>query len=338
MPGRAFSGQAVGVHSPLLAVDVGGTDVKAEVLDAAGHVVVDGRAPTDTGTGALDAVVALGRDLVEKARASGVVVERAGVVVPGLVDPATGVVRLAANVRWPSPSVAQDLADGLSLQVVLGHDVAAAGLAEHRLGAGRGVDDVVVVAVGTGIAATIVSGGRVLTGGRTADGRVGQAGELGHLRVPSAGERLCGCGQLGCLETLASARAIARDYTELSGQSVAGADEVVARLAEDPLAQQVWERAVQGLAEGLLAACVLVAPSRVVVAGGLSAAGEVLLTPLREAMDAQSRIAVVPDLVTASLGTRAGVIGAALLAADEAATVFAPTSPADAAGASQAVS
>lgn len=338
MPRQPFSGQAGGVHLPLLAVDVGGTDVKAEVVDTTGRVVVDGRTRTDTGTGALAAVVSLGRQLAERAREQGVVVERAGVVVPGLVDPATGVVRLAANVRWPSPSVAQDLAAGLGLQVVLGHDVAAAGLAEHRLGAGRGVDDVVVVAIGTGIAATLVSGGRVLSGGRTADGRVGQAGELGHLRVPSGGERLCGCGQLGCLETVASARAIARDYAELSGRSVAGADEVVARLTDDPLARQVWDRAVQALTEGLLATCVLVAPSRVVLAGGLSAAGEALLAPLRDTLDAQSRVAVVPDLVTASLGTRAGVIGAALLAHEEEATVFTPPPPAGGLGAAQAVS
>jgi glucokinase len=267
-----------------------------------------------------------------------VAVERAGVVVPGLVDPGSGLVRLAANISWPSPSVAQDLAAGLGIPIVLGHDVAAAGLAEHHLGAGRGVGDVVVVAIGTGIAATLVSGGRMLTGGRTADGRVGQAGELGHLRVPSAGERLCGCGQLGCLETVASARAIARDYAALRGESVAGADEVVARLADDPLARQVWDRAVQALAEGLLATCALVAPSRVVLAGGLSAAGDALLVPLRAALEEQACVAVVPDLVTASLGTRAGVIGAALLATAEDSTVFNPPTAAGDRDTQQAVS
>lgn len=310
----------------LLAVDVGGTAVKAEVVDDAGVVLADGCSPTDAGDSALAAVSALGRRLVAQARLRGAVVERAGVAVPGLVDPATGVVRLTANVRWPSSSVGPDLAAGLDLPVVLGHDVAAAGLAEHRLGAGRGVDDLVVVSIGTGIAATLVSGGRVLTGGSTADGGFGQAGELGHLRVVSAGERRCGCGQLGCLETVASARAIARDYSALRGEAVDGAHEVVARLGDDPLARQVWSRAVQALTEGLLATCALLAPSRVVLAGGLSAAGDVLVEPLRAALREQSRVAVVPDLVTASLGTRAGVIGAALLATEAGATVFTSSS------------
>lgn len=322
----------------LLAIDVGGTHIKAEVVDEIGIVVAEGRSPTDSGEGALATVVALGRDIVARARSGGAVVERAGVAVPGLVDPVAGVVRLAVNMKWPSTLIAPDLAAGLELPVVLGQDVAAAGLAEHHLGAGRGVDDLVVVVIGTGIAACLISGGRILTGGRTADGPLGQAGELGHLRVPSAGETLCGCGQLGCLESVASARAIATAYADLSGRPVTGADEVVARLADDPIAEQVWDRAAQALAEGLLATCLLLAPSRVVLAGGLSEAGGVLLGPVGDALRKLSRVAVVPDLVTASLGTRAGVIGAALLAAEPAATVFAPPSVTPGTGAGQAMS
>ncbi len=319
-------GHAVRVPTHLLAVDVGGTDVKAEVVDVDGTVVVDGRSSTTTGGDALRAVSSLGRSLVDVARQRGTVVDRAGVVVPGLVDAANGVVRFTANVSWPAPTVGPDLASALGLPVVIGHDVAAAGLAEHRLGAGRGVDDVVVVAIGTGIAATLISGGRVLTAGRTSEGRLGQAGELGHVKVPAAQQRRCGCGDVGCLEAVASARAIARDYAALRGEPVAGAAEVVARLGDDPLARQVWERAVQALAEGLHATCALLAPSRIVIAGGLSAAGDTLLTPLRAALADLAHVVVVPDLVTASLGTRAGVIGAALLAREDGATVFEPSS------------
>jgi ABC-type tungstate transport system substrate-binding protein len=136
------------------------------------------------------------------------------------------------------------------------------------------------------------------------------------LRVDPAGEP-CGCGGRGCVETVASAAAIARRYAARTGRPVAGAAAVAARVRKgDPDAVAVWEEAVGALAEGLAAAVTLLAPRLVVVGGGLAGAGELLLRPLAELLRLRlsPRSARMPRLVGAALGDQAGCLGAALLA------------------------
>ncbi len=115
--------------------------------------------------------------------------------------------------------VTAPVAAALGLPVTMVHDVTAAGIAEWRCGAGRGVDDLAVVVIGTGIAVTLVTGGALVRGG------AGQAGELGHVVVRPGGPP-CACGQRGCLEAISSARAIADAYAARSGRPVDGAVEV----------------------------------------------------------------------------------------------------------------
>jgi glucokinase len=199
---------------------------------------------------------------------------------------------------------------GLGIPVAVEHDVTAAGLAEWRLGAGRGVNDLLVVVIGTGIAAVVVAGGRLVRGGR------GQAGELGHIPVVPDGP-VCVCGQRGCLEAVASASAIARSYGSRTGRPVPGSREVLAALqAGDPDAHSVWDAAVDALATSLLCAIGLLGCSRVVIGGGLADAGEALLDPLRQRLAERRTVQVLPEIVPAALGLRAGVIGAGLAARD----------------------
>jgi len=157
------------------------------------------------------------------------------------------------------------------------HDVAAAGLAEQRLGAGRGAHDVLFVVIGTGIAGAVLVAGELVSGG------AGQAGEIGHIRMRPDGPA-CGCGRAGCLETLASARAVAAAYTARTGRAVRGAAEVVAALDTDADARAVWAEAVGALADGLLVTQAVLASRRVVLGGGLAAAGAALLEPLDAAL------------------------------------------------------
>jgi glucokinase len=297
----------------VLAVDLGGTGVKAEVVAADLTVLAAGRRPTPRGGGdaVLAEVVDLGRELLDGLPVSRRP-QRVGLAVPGVVDAVAGIGRMSVNLGWRDAPVARTVGAGLGLPVVLAHDVTVAGLAEHRIGAGRGVDDLVVVVVGTGVAAAVVAAGRPLTGG------LGQAGELGHVVVRPGGPA-CGCGRRGCVEAVASAASIARRYTELSGTPVGGALAVRQRLGSDPVADAVWAEAVDGLADGLLTALALLGPSRVVVGGGLADAGEALLTPLRAALAARATVEHVPEVVPAALGARAGLVGAALAAQDPAA-------------------
>jgi glucokinase len=192
------------------------------------------------------------------------------------------------------------------LPVGFGHDVRAGALAEWRLGAGRGLEDLVFVPVGTGVSAGIVLQGRLITGG-------GYAGEIGHLDV-GHGEP-CACGGRGCVEALASAAAIARRYAAVSGRPVAGAREVAERMVGgDPAARRVWDDATDALALALAWTSVVLAPQAIILGGGLARSGSLLLEPLAQALGRHLGVVRRPRLLPAALADDAGFLGAALLA------------------------
>jgi glucokinase len=290
----------------VLAIDVGGTTIKGELVDASGSVLAARAARTPRGAEARGAMTEVGCELLDEATDGSVV--GAGVVVPGLVDAAAGVATYSANIGWRDLELVESLGGKWGVPVRIGNDVAAGGVAEHRTGAGRGVADLVFVPIGTGIAAAVVSGGHLLSGHR------GETAELGHVAV-RPGVR-CGCGADGCLESVASASAIARRYVELGGEPIEGALQLAERLDHDHLARRVWGDAVDALADVLTTVSALLAPALVVVGGGLAESGELLLAPLRRAMADRARIVEPPVLATAAHGSRAGVVGAAILALD----------------------
>jgi glucokinase len=281
-----------------LGVDVGGTDTKAVLLE--GDTALEFRTrPTPTTPAAIvDAIAELAGELGE-ARAI-------GLAVPGVVDDERGVAVWSENLGWRDVPFVTQVSQRSGLPTVLGHDVRTGALAETRLGAARGMSDVVYLSIGTGIAAGIVLGGRLHAGG-------GYAGEIGH--TPAAGhDEPCACGARGCLEAVASAAAIARRYTARSGRPAAGAAEVLA--VRDPDALAVWDEALDALAGALAWIASVLAPEVVVIGGGLSRAGSRLLDPLSDRLARNLTFQRVPRLVPAALGDRAGCIGAGLLALD----------------------
>ncbi|MEV6055131.1 ROK family protein [Streptomyces sp. NPDC052107] len=292
----------------VVALDVGGTHIKACVMDEDGSLLHTERRDTGAGRGpdaVLETVLGYAADLAGRYEPSAV-----GIVVPGVIDEASGTVVLAANLGWRDVPIRQWLTDELDLPVAFGHDVRAGGMAEARLGAGRDSRSFLFVPVGTGIAAAVVLDGRVLLGGH------GSAGELGHLVVRPGGD-LCPCGNRGCLETIASASAIARRYRQATGDADATAEEVLRRSeAGDTTAVEVWRDAVDALADGLSTAVTLVDPGRIVIGGGLVRAGEPYLGPLRAALAERLTFQTAPAVVPAELGHQAGCLGAALLARD----------------------
>ncbi|MFJ3669686.1 ROK family protein [Streptomyces sp. NPDC090106] len=319
----------------VVAVDLGGTGIKAALVARDGSVLRTERRATrrERGPGAVvDTVADTAAALAAESRAlTGVPPLAVGVAVPGLVDTVRGVARYSANLGWRDLPLRAVLARRLGLPVALGHDVRAGALAEGRLGAGRGRDEFLFVALGTGIAAAHVRDGSVR------DGDGGGAGELGHLTIRRGGPR-CGCGRRGCLETLASASGVARRYARATGAADTGtaagaesrspasaaapaapvtAEEVCARAsAGEPVARRVWDGAVASLADGLAAYTVLCDPGTVVIGGGLARAGAALMDPLRSALAARLAFHRPPELLTARLGDQAGCRGAALLALD----------------------
>ncbi len=298
------------MNDVVLALDVGGTGIKCALVDPSGTVRHAERHATrrERGTAAVvETVLDVAAGLAATAQAAGLRPRAAGVVVPGVIDEARGMAVWSANLGFRDIPLRDLMSKRLGLPATLGHDVRAGGLAEARLGAGRGYRHVFVVAIGTGIAAAHVVDGRVFAGAH------GAAGEIGHIVVRPDGPK-CGCGNHGCLEAIASASSVARRYLEHTGQ-VGGADQVAKlALAGDPGAGAVWQETVAALADGLLTGLALFDPEILVVGGGLAEAGDALLTPLRDALKARITFHREPALERAALGDEAGCLGAALLA------------------------
>lgn len=294
-------------HRPaVVALDVGGTAVKSLVVDA--HGVLDHTTtPTGAGDGperCLDTVLRTVDATLDRVPATHTAVA-VGIAVPGTVDEHRGVCVVSENLGWRGVPVRELVAHRTGLPVGFGHDVRAGGLAEWRLGAGRGIAGQAYLSIGTGLAAALVLEGRMVV----VDG---YAGEIGHGGA-TGGER-CACGGRGCPETVASAAAIARRYTALTGVDVRGARDVVRRAGNgDADARRVWEDALNVLA-GVVTDLVRVSGvGHVVVGGGLVHAGDTLLTPLRDRVRDGLTVHRVPRIVPAVLGGAAGAWGAALL-------------------------
>ena len=222
-----------------------------------------------------------------------------GVVVPGQVDVEAGVAVYSANLGWRDVPFARLLADHTGLPTRLGHDVTAGGIAEltygrHEPAAAR---NSVVLQLGTGIAGVVVSDGTLLVGAG------GLAGEIGHIPVHPGGEE-CPCGQRGCLERYASAAAVGRRYIAAGGAPGATSADVVRLRGTDAAAARVWDEAVEALALAIATATMLLDPSLVVFSGGLSAAGEELVGPVRRALADKVVWRQAPSVVASALGRR----------------------------------
>lgn len=234
-----------------------------------------------------------------------------GVAVPGIVDPASGTAVYAANLGWRDVPLRALLSERLGgVPVALGHDVRTGGLAEGRVGAGRGTDRFLFVALGTGIAGAIGIDGTVEAGAH------GFAGEIGHVVVRPGGLE-CPCGQRGCLERYASAAAVGMAWAAACGDPDADAAGCAAAVdAGDPEARQVWQGAVDALADGLVTALTLLDPGTLILGGGLAEAGDTLFAPLRAAIERRVTFQKMPSLVPAALGDTAGCLGSGLIALD----------------------
>ncbi|MFE7181052.1 ROK family protein [Streptomyces erythrochromogenes] len=303
----------------VIALDVGGTGMKAALVAADGTLLHEARRATGRERGS-DAVVETIQDFAAELLATGRerfgrAASAAGVAVPGIVDADDGIAVYAANLGWRDVPLRALLTARLGgIPVALGHDVRTGGLAEGRIGAGRGADRFLFVPLGTGIAGAIGIAGRIEAGAH------GYAGEIGHIVVRPGGPD-CGCGQRGCLETLASAAAVSRAWAAASGDPGADAADCAKAVASgDARAREVWLAAVGALADGLVTAITLLDPRTLIIGGGLAEAGETLFTPLRKAVEERVTFQRLPHIVPAALGDTAGCLGAGLLAWDLLAT------------------
>lgn len=314
------------MSAPLtIGIDLGGTNIKAGLVDGGQQLRTRRETPTEAERGC-EHVIARLITLVQELRQqlpAAADCPAVGIGVPGPLDHARGVVRHAPNLPgWVNVPLRERLQQELGLPVCVENDANAAAYGEYVAGAGRDVRDMVLLTLGTGI------GGGIVLDGKLWRGSFGNAGEIGHMIVEIGG-RPCPCGQLGCLERYASAAAIAQRYAEeTTGPASAapfaqgaptspGAEEVL-RLSEsgDALAARMWDEACRYLAVACVNLQRLLNVQRIVLAGGLIHAGRRLLDPVRAYYERFTwRIAPDhPQIALAKLGNDAGILGAAALA------------------------
>jgi glucokinase len=295
-----------------LGLDLGGTNIKWVVVEREAddwRVLDRDQVPTPT-AGGPDAVVArlaaVGAEAI--IRCPGV--STVGIGVPGLYDPAAGTTRFLVNLpgAWADRPVADPVGTALGLPAFLINDARAFGLAELRLGAGRGASSMIGLTLGTGI------GGVIAIDGRVHQGHDGTAGEIGHQTIEPDGPQ-CGCGNRGCLEAFARADQIA------AACGTATAEEAVARArAGDVRAKDGLAQVSRYLGIGIANMITVISPDRVVIGGGISAAADLLLGAMHDELIKRVRTTSLEqvEIVTAELGTWAGAIGAAIHGAEAA--------------------
>ena len=261
----------------------------------------------------LDRVMLLIRDLTDSVGAGLDEVLAVGVALAAPVDPRTGLIATPGLLRgWDGVPVAEELESRLHRPVFVDNEANLGALAEYRIGAAQGIRQAAYLRLSHGVGAGLIVDGRVYRGGS------GKAGEIGHLTLDEHG-LVCRCGNRGCLETLVGATALAAKFPGSHGE-VKLRDIVLRADAGEALARRVIADAGRHLGIALAGLSNLVDPHRIVVGGELAEAGEMLLSPMRHALE-RSTLATasgVPEVVKGELGERAELLGAVLFAIDRA--------------------
>ena len=309
-----------------IGVDVGGTSVKAGVVDDTGRILSKGSAPTLAERSyewVIRDIADLCFQVAERAETPMEEIQAIGVGVPGICDMKTGVIPFCTNLGWHEVPFVAELRKYIDKPIFVDNDATVAGLAESVAGVSAGTKSSVFITLGTGI------GGGIIIGGRPYSGAHGVGSEIGHMVIKMDGEP-CTCGNYGCFERYASATAIIREAKKamkrnpetLMAKACGGDPETInAKMVidcakeGDETAQRVFSEYVRALALGIVSIINCIDPEVIVLGGGVSAAGDFLLDALREALRPHIFFKSMPyaDVRLAKLGSDAGIIGAALL-------------------------
>lgn len=295
-----------------IGIDLGGTNTAAGLVDDAGRIIdresVKTNLPTDIDR-IVSAIVRLCQTLMERNRLQSGDIRSVGVGVPCTANVRTGWMQDADHLGFPAAPLVEPLEKALGLPVAIGNDADAAALGEFR-GGGYGGSSFVLVTLGTGIGGGIILNGKLLQSCNNA------AGELGHMTIQMDGETCC-CGKKGCFEAYGSASALIRQAREATGENITEAKTVFDRAAAgDGRYIAVLDRYHTYLAEGFANIINILGPDYLCIGGGVSAAGDALLKPVRQKTYARvfaKNAEKNTQIVLARLHNDAGILGAAML-------------------------
>ncbi len=306
-------------------VDLGGTFVKCGIVDSDGRLIRKDKVKTES---SYDDVVKSMADIILKlAKEEGVTLSGVGIGCPGTVDGKKGVILYSNNLDWKNAPLARDISKLVKVPVAITNDANSAALGESAYGAGKNYTDMILVTLGTGVGSGIVIDGKLFEGNK------GAGAELGHTVIRMNGER-CTCGRKGCLEAYASASALVRQakaYMQKDKETLlwnlceGNIEKVDGKIFFDAVrsgdigAKKVFNKYVEYLACGLTNIANAFRPEVIVLGGGISAVGELLITPLqrklsRNIFGGQKNAPV--KILTATLENDAGILGSAKLVMD----------------------
>lgn len=302
-------------------VDVGGTTVKLGICNSEGTLLQTYEGPTEVNKGSdaiLNNIAMYAKSIVEESPYTWEQVEGVGIGIAGFLDIPNGIMKHSPNLKINNVNLKAYLEEKLQTTVKINNDANVAALGEAWAGAGRGVDNCVCYTLGTGV------GGGIIIDGKIVEGFDGVAGEIGHMAlVPDLEAIQCGCGKIGCLETVSSAtgiikmakEAVARgDRTSLMDvEDIMAKDVLDAAKSGDEVAQRIVRRAAYYLGRSMSMLSVILNPEYYIIGGGVAKAGDFLFDQIREVFEkytpeaSQAGVKIVP----AQLGNNAGVVGAA---------------------------
>ncbi len=293
-------------------VDIGAVDDGYRILHSLEFRTADCRTPEELQTIVLDGT----RKLIAEAKLDGEQIDFIGMGCPGEIDTEKGIALAADNLPIERIPFAKLLSDAFGAPAKLDNDANCAAWGEHMAGVSKGYRNVVTVTLGTGI------GGGIIVDGKLLHGKENHAGEIGHMVIDIHGKR-CGCGRIGCWETVASTRALTREVEHqaqyapnsrlgkliaANGGRANGKTLFIAMSEEDNMARSIFNDWIRSLEVGMWNIINIFRPDMIVISGGISKEGETLLQPLRAAVGKCSTM-----IRAGRLGGQAGLIGAAAL-------------------------
>lgn len=308
-----------------IGIDVGGTNVKIALVDNKGKIIYSNSIPTRAEMGyeyTINNMKEAITELIKETKSDPKNIESIGFGFPGQIDYQKGIVRLAPNIPgWVDVPIAEIMEKEFGIPTRVDNDVRCAALGELNYGAGQGCENLICITVGTGIGSGLVINGKLVRGASNA------AGEIGHIKLDMNGGPLCGCGDRGCLEAFASGPSIvamaeeyikggkSTKYRELANPDITPYIVSEAAKQGDPVAKRIFTIVGEYIGIGLASVVNLLNPEKIIIGGGVAAAGDLLLTPIKESLikRAMPIAGSAVELVPAQLGNSAGVIGASLL-------------------------
>ena len=308
-----------------IGIDVGGTNVKIALVNEKGNIIYSNSIPTRAEMGyeyTINNMKEAIRELLKETHTDAKSIEGMGFGFPGQIDCQKGIVRLAPNIPgWVDVPIAEIMEKEFGIPTRVDNDVRCAALGELNYGAGIGCENLICITVGTGIGSGLIVNGKLVRGASNA------AGEIGHIKLDINEGPLCGCGDRGCLEAFASGPSIvamaeeyikggkSTKYRELANPDITPYIVSEAAKQGDAVAKRIFTIIGGYIGVGLASVVNLLNPEKIIIGGGVAAAGDLLLDPIKETLikRAMPIAGSAVEIVPAQLGNSAGVIGASLL-------------------------